>query len=356
MVRKRGSYIAGRSAGVNPTARRAGMVRERGPYIAGRSAGVNPAARHGGLTAAEFGQGAVELAVEHGLITNQLHEVGLGGERVDEGAAGLAEAVVALGGRDGGLEALDLGVGLLDGLLLNFEQGVLEGGTGEASLSEVVEERSAGVGLASFQGGPRSAGSVERQSHFEAGGRLGRLVGRKEAVEGESFEGGEEGKEEVPLGKVEGGLQGLDQAALFGSVGGGAVQHPAQVGGGLDVGVVVGAAAFIEGLADGTDLVALGAAEPPVAGGDAFDQGFFDDAVRLEFGAEVGEEGVEVGAALGAVARVNDDLAGEEAVFERVAARPGLALGGPGSGGALGIGTVGEALFRRDGLGHRGPP
>jgi len=104
-------------------------------------------------------------------------------------------------------------------------------------------------------------------------------------------------------------------------------------------------AAIVEGLADGAELEALGAAEAPVGGGEARDEHLLDDAAGLEFVAEVGDEGVEVGGILGAVAAENDDLAGAQAVLEGVLGGAGLAFGGPRSGGPASVFAVGLKLF-----------
>jgi hypothetical protein len=104
--------------------------------------------------------------------------------------------------------------------------------------------------------------------------------------------------------------------------------------------------------ADGADLEALGAAEPPVAGGDALDEGLLDESLGFELGDEIGEEGVKVGLAFVAVGRIDDDVLGEEPVLEGVARGAGLAAGGPGAGGVLGVALVGGALFGGHGFEH----
>jgi len=108
----------------------------------------------------------------------------------------------------------------------------------------------------------------------------------------------------------------------------------------------------VESAADGADFEALGAAESPVASGDTLDERFFDDALRLKPGDEVGEEGVEIGLALGGVGRVDDDVLGEEAVLEGVAGGAGFAFRRLGAGGLLDVTAVGGAFFVGNGFGH----
>ena len=76
-------------------------------------------------------------------------------------------------------------------------------------------------------------------------------------------------------------------------------------------------------VAGDADFVTLGAAEAPVAGSGALDEGFFDDALGLEVGVEVVEESVEFFAGFGAVAVEDEDLLGEEDVLESVRAGAG---------------------------------
>lgn len=71
-------------------------------------------------------------------------------------------------------------------------------------------------------------------------------------------------------------------------------------------------------------------AESPVAGGDSLDEGFFYDALGLELGADVGEQGVEVGSIL--VWGIGDDVCGQKPVPEGVSGKAGLATGGLGAG------------------------
>ena len=112
---------------------------------------------------------------------------------------------------------------------------------------------------------------------------------------------------------------------------------------GFDVlfGFEVVAAAFVERFADGPDLERLGAAETLDGGGEAVDVQALDDVARAEVVFQLVEQGAEVLGALGAVASGDDDLIGEQAVLEGVAAGAAFALGGAGAGGFLGVGAVG---------------
>ena len=97
--------------------------------------------------------------------------------------------------------------------------------------------------------------------------------------------------------------------------------------------------------ADSAGLEALGAAESPIAGGDAFDEGFLDEAVGAEFATEVGEQGVEIGLGLGTLKALDDDILSEQAVLEGVAADAGLSARGFGAGGLFCIEAIGLPLF-----------
>jgi hypothetical protein len=121
-------------------------------------------------------------------------------------------------------------------------------------------------------------------------------------------------------------------------------------------GACQGPVALVEGVADGAELEALGAAESPVGGGEARDEHLLDDAAGLDFAAEIGDEGVEVVGVLGAVAAENDDLAGEQAVLESVAGGAGLAFGGTRSGGPASVLAVGLKLFFGNAFRHGNPP
>ena len=107
---------------------------------------------------------------------------------------------------------------------------------------------------------------------------------------------------------------------------------------------------------DGAELEALSAAESPVGGSEASDEHFLNDAAWLDLVAEVGDEGVEVGGILGAVAAENDDLAGAQAVLEGVLGGAGLAFGGPRSGGPASVFAVGLKLFFGNAFWHGDSP
>ena len=96
---------------------------------------------------------------------------------------------------------------------------------------------------------------------------------------------------------------------------------------------------------DRAGFEAVGAAESPVADGDALDEGLLDDAVGFEFVDEVGEEGVEFGADFVGVGSGHDDGLGEQAMLEGVAGDFGFALGCGGTGGFLRVLLIGEALL-----------
>lgn len=51
-----------------------------------------------GLAPAKLVEGAVELAVEHGLVADKLEQAFVGGEGVGKAAAVLTQAVIAAGG------------------------------------------------------------------------------------------------------------------------------------------------------------------------------------------------------------------------------------------------------------------
>lgn len=89
----------------------------------------------------------------------------------------------------------------------------------------------------------------------------------------------------------------------------------------------------------------MGAAEAPVADGDAFDEGLFQRAGGLEVRDEVGEKSVEILGALVGRGCLDDDSLGEQAVLEGVHGGTGFSLGRLGAGGALGVGAVGGGLF-----------
>jgi hypothetical protein len=86
------------------------------------------------------------------------------------------------------------------------------------------------------------------------------------------------------------------------------------------------------------------AAEVPGGMEEEGEGGFLEGAFRFYFGAEVGEEGFELCALVGA----DEEAGGVEAVADCVLGRGGFTLGGAGAGGELGIGAVGvDADLRR---------
>ena len=80
--------------------------------------------------------------------------------------------------------------------------------------------------------------------------------------------------------------------------------------------------------------------------------GFFYHASGFELGADVGEQGVEVGLIL--VWRIDNDVRREEGVLEGVLGDAGLATGGLGAGGFACVLRVGTALSFGGHFGHRG--
>ena len=83
------------------------------------------------------------------------------------------------------------------------------------------------------------------------------------------------------------------------------------------------------------------AAESPVGGGDAFDECALDRADGFELGVKLSKERVEVGRILRAIAVTNHDVTGEDVVFDGVARGSRFPFGGSGTGGPLGVATVG---------------
>ena len=88
---------------------------------------------------------------------------------------------------------------------------------------------------------------------------------------------------------------------------------------------------------------ALGAAEAPLEAGDVADQGFLEDAHRLELADEVGAELVELVGVFG----IEDEVCGVGAVGDGVKGGAELAFLGDGAGGALGIPAIGFDLRER---------
>ena len=62
----------------------------------------------------EFGQGAVDLAVEHVFVTYDAEKGIAVGQRGDEGAASAAEGLVVFGDAALGAERIDCGLQVLD--------------------------------------------------------------------------------------------------------------------------------------------------------------------------------------------------------------------------------------------------
>jgi len=108
-------------------------------------------------------------------------------------------------------------------------------------------------------------------------------------------------------------------------------------------------------ITDGVGFEAVGAAEPPVGGGEALDEHFLDEGSRLEVGPEAITDSVQLADVFGVVGQ--DNVLGEQAVPEGVTRGAGLAVRGPGTGGLAGVGTVGGELLVGDGFcGHRWTP
>ena len=191
-----------------------------------------------GAVAVELGEGAVDLAVEHGLVTHEGGDLSGGGEGGGEGAALEAELPVFLLVGDVALETGDVGFEVVELTLEASDQVVAEVGGGKiAGRGEDVGGDGVEVGTGFFRGG-RVAEVREALKKLKVG-----------AV---AFRGG--------LGVGEGIFQVFE--ALLG--------------------FEVVAAALVEGFADGTGLEALGAAQSPEAGGDAVDEHPLDDVVGVE--------------------------------------------------------------------------
>ncbi|PKK83672.1 MAG: hypothetical protein CVT49_07220 [candidate division Zixibacteria bacterium HGW-Zixibacteria-1] len=90
-----------------------------------------------------------------------------------------------------------------------------------------------------------------------------------------------------------------------------------------------------------------GAAGAPEAKGDFTNEVFLEDGLRLEFGVEFFEEGLEFGGVLFEAGGIDEDMAGMETVFDGVSGGDGFTLIGFGPGGFLGILPVGGDLFFR---------
>ena len=88
----------------------------------------------------------------------------------------------------------------------------------------------------------------------------------------------------------------------------------------------------------------MGAAQAPVDGGDAFDEGLLDEPLGIELVDEVGEEAVELADVFAAVALGDDALPGKQAVLEGVPAGASFTLEGSRAGGFAGILAVGGDL------------
>jgi len=161
------------------------------------------------------------------------------------------------------------------------------------------------------------------------------------------------GREEVGLGAeaAEFGEDAVELAVEHGLVPGESVEV---AGDGQGAGREL--VAIEVGLVDGAELEALGAAESPVGGGEASDEHLLDDAAGLDLAGEVGDEGVEVGGVLGAIAVENDDLAGSQAVLEGVLGGAGFAFGGAGPGGPASVFAVGLKLFFGNAFWHGDSP
>jgi hypothetical protein len=97
---------------------------------------------------------------------------------------------------------------------------------------------------------------------------------------------------------------------------------------------------------EGLVLEALGAEETPGEGDGAVGE----HCLHVTFGIQFGEHLVAVGLEFARVLALNDGLLGEEAVLDGVMGDDGLAFGGAGAGGFLGVATVGVDL----GLGGHG--
>lgn len=131
---------------------------------------------------------------------------------------------------------------------------------------------------------------------------------------------------------------------------------------GVDPGLVGQGGVFVEGpvvfsgpfdgAGDMLDLGAEGAAEPPVGDGNFLDEEVFEGADGMEVVDETGKEVLEILAGFVDVFALDDDTPGQEAVFEGVEFGAGLALGGAGAGGVLGVAPVGIDLSRGS---HRSP-
>jgi len=99
-----------------------------------------------------------------------------------------------------------------------------------------------------------------------------------------------------------------------------------------DVGAVI-----VETVVPDAGFGAVEAAEAP--GGE--DDGLGEDLLAGGGGLEIAEEGVAEGVVFGLVLGGEDGALGGEAVAEGVEAGDGLAFGGAGAGGLLGVGAVG---------------
>jgi hypothetical protein len=240
-------------------------------------------------------QGAVDLAIEHVLVANQAEHVGRLGERGEKPLAGAVKGVGLFGLGDLVLEFPEVTAQGADDSGHQLGELFLELGLGEV---EQVED----VGAAEIVGGLLEfAGLVGGALVERPGDQLGQAA--------------------------------FEQQVLLGFA-----EFLAQLEEGL--GVLVGG---LQGGTDGAEFESLGAAEAPVGGGDALDEGFLDQATGLELGQQVVEDGVELGAVLGGVGGL-EEVPGEQAVLEGVSAGAGLALRGTGAGGAAGVAAIGTKL------------
>ena len=104
------------------------------------------------MAAAELGESAVELAVEHGFVTNQPEDAVVVGETAGQGTAIAVQVPGAADGVKLLAPMVHLGRRLLLNLGLGGAQRVLKPFSGETDLLKIVKKRRLFLAVATFRG------------------------------------------------------------------------------------------------------------------------------------------------------------------------------------------------------------
>ena len=132
------------------------------------------------MAATELGEGAVDLAVEHGFVADELEEVVLGRERIGEDAAGTTETLVTLGGFEPSFQVGDFATKVLNQSFLGVAEGLKKLRIVAAGVFEVLEEFGAGLGLGAWGGWLGLASDEEGPDDLGVDGRERGLVGGRQ--------------------------------------------------------------------------------------------------------------------------------------------------------------------------------